>query len=44
MVTTMQANHSCRKGCALFVVHIYADKGKDVEDAEVLKRRLARLS
>ena len=26
------------KGHVLFVVHIYSDKGKDVEDVEVLKR------
>lgn len=28
MVTTMQAKHSCGKGCVLFAVHIYSDKGK----------------
>lgn len=38
MVTTMQAKHSCRKGCVLFLVHISSDKGKDVEDGEVLNR------
>jgi len=38
MVTNMQEKHSRRKGCALFVVHISSDKGKDVEDDEVLKR------
>ena len=38
MVTTMQAKHSCRNGCVLFVVHISSDKGKVVEEEEVLKR------
>jgi len=38
MVIAMQAKHNCRKGCVLFVVHISSDKGKDVEDVEVLKR------
>ena len=38
MVTSMQAKHSRRKGCVLFVVHISSDKGKDVEDVEVIKR------
>jgi len=32
----MQEKHSCRKGCSLFAVHIYNDKGKEVEDADVL--------
>ena len=40
IVTTMQENHSSRKGCVLFVVYISSDKGKDVEDVEVLKRYL----
>jgi len=40
MVIAMQENHSHRKGCVLFVVHISSDKGKDVEDAEVFKRYL----
>jgi len=38
MVTTMKAKISCRKGCVLFAVHIYSHKGKDVEDAELLRR------
>jgi len=37
MVTTMQEKGSSRKWCVLFVVHISSDKGKDVEDVEVLK-------
>ena len=37
MVTTMQAKHSCWKGCLMFVVNIYIDKGKEVEDVDVLK-------
>lgn len=32
----MKENNSHRKGCALFVMHISRDKGKDVEDAKVL--------
>ena len=28
MVTTMQENNSCRKGCVIFVVHISSNKGK----------------
>ena len=40
MVTTMQETHSHRKGCVLFAVHIYSDKGKDVEDVECMKRYL----
>ena len=40
MVTTMKEKHSHRKGCVLFAVHISNYKGKDVEDAEVLKRYL----
>ena len=38
MVTAMQAKHSRGKGCVLFVVHISSDKGKDVEDENLLKR------
>ena len=38
MVTTMQEKRSRRKGYVLFAVHISSDKGKDVEDAEVLDR------
>ena len=37
MVTTMQENRSCLKGCVLFVVHIFSNKGKDVEDAKVFE-------
>ena len=38
MVTTMQAKHSRRKGCVLFLVHISSEKGKEVEDEYVLRR------
>ena len=38
MVTTIQEKNSSIKGYVLFVVHISSDKGKDVEDVEVLKR------
>lgn len=38
MVTTMQEKHNCRKGCVLFVVHISSDKGKEVEDTNILNR------
>jgi len=41
MVTTMQEKQEkpChRKGCMLFVVHISSDKGKEVEDIDVLIR------
>ena len=38
MVTIMQEKHSRRKGCKLFVMHISSDKGKEVEDAYVLRR------
>ena len=37
-MTTMQVKRSHRKGCVLFSVHISSDKGKDVEDAKVLRR------
>ncbi len=37
MVTTMQAKCSCRKGFVMFVVHIYSEKGKQVEDADMLR-------
>ena len=40
MVTTMQTKCSHRKGCVLFTMHISSDKGKDVEDAEVLSSYL----
>jgi len=30
MVTTMQAKHSSGKGCVLFAVQIYSDKGKEM--------------
>ena len=30
MVTATQTNHSCIKGCVMFEVHIYSDKGKEV--------------
>lgn len=38
MVTTMQVKYSTRKECVLFVVHIYNEKGKDVEDVDALSR------
>jgi len=38
MVTIAQENHSQRKGCVLFAVHISSDKGKEVEDAYVLSK------
>ena len=38
MVKTMQDKHSHKKGCILFEVHISSDKGKEVEDANVLNR------
>jgi len=40
MVTAMQVQHSRRKGCVLFGVYIYSDKGEDVYDVEVLSRYL----
>ena len=36
MVITIQAKCSHRKGCVLFAVHISSDKGKEVEDADML--------
>ena len=38
MVTTMHAKCSCGKGCVMFVVQISSDKGKEIEDADVLRR------
>jgi len=35
MVTSMQEKCSHRKGCKLFAVHIFSDKSKEVEDADV---------
>ena len=40
MVIAMQAKCGCTKGCVLFTVHISSDKGKEVEDAYVLKKYL----
>lgn len=37
-MTTMQEKHSHKKGCVLFVMHISREKGKKVEDADVLSR------
>jgi len=34
----MQEKHSCKKGCVLFFGHISSDKGKEVENADVLSR------
>lgn len=34
----MQAKHIRRKECVLFVVHISSEKGKEVEDVDVLSR------
>ena len=38
MVIAMQANRSCRKGCVMVAVRISSDKGKEVEDDDVLRR------
>jgi len=38
MFIVMQEKCHSRKGCVFFEIHIYSDKGKDVEDVEVLKR------
>ena len=38
MVTTIQDKCSRRKGCVLFAVHISREKGKKVDDADVLNR------
>lgn len=38
MVTTMPAKRNRKKGCALFEINISNDKGKDVENVEVLSR------
>lgn len=38
MVRTMQEKCSRRKGCVLFFVHISSNKGKEVEDEDVLRR------
>ena len=38
MVTTTQAKRICRKGCKLFAIHISSDKGKEVEDEDVLNK------
>eukprot|EP00253_Pinus_taeda_P034736 PITA_34736 len=43
MVTTMHAKCNCKKGCVLFVVHVSSDKGKDVENDEVLKRSITNI-
>lgn len=40
MVIVMQEKCSCRKGWVSFAVHISCDKGKDIEDMEVLSRYL----
>ena len=34
----MQEKRSRGKGCILFAMHISSDKGKEVEDADVLRR------
>lgn len=36
-VTTMHHKRSCRKGYVMFAFHISSEKGKDVEDVEILK-------
>lgn len=36
MVIAMQVKHICRKDCVMFAVHIFSDKGKEVEDVDVL--------
>ena len=38
MVTVMKAKCSHRKGCKLFTMYISSDKGKEVEDSDVLSR------
>lgn len=38
MITTMQEKINCRKVFVLFIVYASSDKGKDVEDEEMLKR------
>ena len=38
MVTIMQEKRNSRKGCVLLAVNISDYKGKDVEDAKILKR------
>ena len=38
MITAMQAKNSYRKDCVMFAVHISSDKGKEVEDADVLRK------
>ena len=38
MVIAMQEKRGSMKGCILLAIHISSDKGKDVEDVEVLKR------
>jgi len=38
MVTAMQAKCSCTKGCVMLAVHISSDKGKEVEDVDVLSK------
>eukprot|EP00253_Pinus_taeda_P017338 PITA_17338 len=38
MATTMQAKPNRIKGCVLFAMHISSNKGKEVEDADVLTR------
>ena len=40
MVAYMQAKRSPRKGCKLFTMHISNDKGKEVENADVLNKYL----
>ena len=40
MVTNIQAKHSCKKRCVFFAMLVSSDKGKDVEDVEVLKGSL----
>jgi len=38
IVTAMKEKRSHRKGCVSFTVHISSDRGKEDEDAEVLRR------
>lgn len=38
MVTTIHAKSSCRKGCVMFAMNISTNKGKEVEDTNVLRR------
>jgi len=40
MVTTMWTKKYYRIWCVMFAVHVFSEKGKDVEDAKIFKRYL----